>query len=191
MYRWFRGSVSLFSLTLLLQLIFSVLPLWAQQEKLPDYTLSVPADQGHREYLGLTRENGEFALSDIDADVLLIELFSMYCPYCQQEAPLINILYDKMNNVTENGTAVKIIGLGANNSDFEVNHFRTTFDVQFPLFPDPDMTMYKGLKGEGTPGFIGSRKEADGSWTVVLRQSGGFYDPGDFLNELLEKSGHN
>ena len=191
MYRWFRASVSLFSLTLLVLLAFSVLPLWAQEEKLPDYKLPVPEDQGHREYLGLTGENGEFTLTDIDADVLLIELFSMYCPYCQQEAPLINILYDKMNNVTETGTAVKIIGLGANNSDFEVNHFRTTFDVQFPLFPDPDMTMYKGLRGEGTPGFIGSRKEADGTWTIVLRQSGGFYDPGDFLNELLEKSGHN
>lgn len=191
MYRWFRASVPLFSLSFLVLLTCSVLPLWAQEEKLPDYTLPVPADQGHRAYLGLASESGEFTLSDIDADVLLIELFSMYCPYCQQEAPLINTLYDKMNSVTETGTAVKIIGLGANNSAFEVDHFRTTFDVQFPLFPDPDMTMYKGLKGAGTPGFIGSKKESDGSWTIVLRQSGGFYDPGDFLDELLEKSGHN
>jgi protein-disulfide isomerase len=55
---------------------------------LPEVTLITPDNSGHIEYLGLDSSPGTpFSLSEIDADILLIELFSMYCPYCQNAAP--------------------------------------------------------------------------------------------------------
>ena len=49
----------------------------------------------HQEYLGVSGSPGElFAVKDIDTDILLIELFSMYCPFCQEEAPSVNELYE-------------------------------------------------------------------------------------------------
>lgn len=160
-------------------------------EPLPLLQLIVPDNDSYRDYLGLKGQPGDtFTVEDIDADVLLIELFSMYCPFCQEEAPSVNKLYETMLSFSEAGFTVKIIGLGANNSEFEVDHFRSTYNVQFPLFADPDMNMYKSLGGKGTPGFIGCRKDENNKYSIVLRQSGGFYHVDEFFNELLRKSGY-
>lgn len=161
-----------------------------EKESLPDLEFQVPEDAAHKAYLGLAgpdRQN--FTVQDIDADVLVIELFSMYCPYCQREAPNVNELYSKMKQLPENGPKVKIIGIGASNSQFEVDHFRDTYGVEFPLFPDKDMELYKALKGAGTPGFIGIRLKKDEPPVIVLRNSGGFYVVDDFLKELLANAG--
>ena len=161
--------------------------LMAESEPLPQLVLPVPADVDHRTYLGL-QESGEgatFEVVEIDADILLIELFSMYCPYCQAEAPLVNELYELMQALSGSEPKVKIIGIGASNSDFEVDHFRKTYDVEFPLFSDQDMAIYNALAGAGTPGFVGARRDAAGGFSIVLRQSGGFYSAADFLKELI------
>jgi thiol-disulfide isomerase/thioredoxin len=161
--------------------------LMAESEPLPQLVLPVPAEEHHRIYLGL-EEGGDgatFEAAQIEADILLIELFSMYCPYCQAEAPLVNELSEMMQALPASEPRVKIIGIGASNSDFEVDHFRKTYDIEFPLFSDQDMAMYKALAGAGTPGFVGARKAADGSFSIVLRQSGGFYSAADFLKELI------
>lgn len=161
----------------------------AKTEALPDIVLSVPENDFYRSYLGLTGKVGTtFSLEDVDADIIVIELFSMYCPFCQKEAPLVNELYEKMEEVSKKGPVVKIIGLGASNSQFEVEHFRDTYNVPFPLFPDKDMSMYKALKGAGTPGFIGCRLNGGKNATIILRNSGGFYSSDEFLKELIEKS---
>ncbi|MCP4343410.1 MAG: redoxin domain-containing protein [Desulfobulbaceae bacterium] len=159
-------------------------------ENLPNLELTVPDSDIYKNYLGLTGKAGDvFTLADVQADILLIELFSMYCPYCQKEAPLANELYEKMEKVSKNGPVVKIIGFGASNSQFEVEHFRDTYNVPFPLFPDKDMSMYKALEGNGTPGFIGCRLQEGGKATIVLRNSGGFYSSDEFLKKLIDKGG--
>ena len=159
-----------------------------EPEVLPDLVLTVPENQQYNEYLGLTGEAGtSFSVQDIQADILLIELFDMYCQYCQQEAPAINELYEKMQEISKDGPVVKIIGLGASNSQFEVELFRDIYDIPFPLFPDKDMSSFRALSGEGTPGFIGCRLEEGRRPTIVLRKSGAFSDPGEFLYELIEK----
>lgn len=158
-------------------------------EQLPEFELPVPGDENHRTYLGLDANAGSggiFTVADIDADIVLIELFSMYCPFCQEEAPLINELFELMNDLPESGPSVKIIGIGASNSEFEVNHFRTTYNVEFPMFPDQDMAIYKALSGAGTPGFIGVRLSDGEAPLIILRQSGGFYSKDDFLAQLIE-----
>lgn len=162
-------------------------------ELLPELVLPLPDEAEHLSYLGIKEVEGDtFTIADIKADVVLIELFSMYCPYCQEEAPLINELYEMMQALPESGPSVKLIGIGASNSVFEVNHFRDTYTIDFPLFPDQDMSIYKALSGAGTPGFIGVRIDGKGSGEpqIVLRQSGGFHSKEGFLGELLEYAGY-
>lgn len=157
-------------------------------ESLPNLELTVPDNDFYKKYLGLNGKTGEnFTLTDIQTDILVIELFSMYCPFCQKEAPNVNELFEKMEEVSKKGPVVKIIGLGASNSQFEVEHFKDTYNVPFPLFPDKDMSMYKALKGAGTPGFIGCRLEKGGKATIIVRNSGGFYSAADFLKELVDR----
>lgn len=157
---------------------------------LPELMLVTPDNEQHREYLGLTTEPGQmFKISDIKADLLIIELFSMYCPYCQKEAPLVNELHHTMNQNKTKGLSIKIIGLGASNSQFEVEHFGQTYGVEFPLFPDKDMSKYKALGGNGTPGFVGYKLKDVPQPVNVLRNAGGFYKVEDFLQDLIDNSG--
>jgi hypothetical protein len=44
---------------------------------LPDFVLPVPEDPVHRQYLGLEAD-GNFRIPDIQAEVVIIEIFSMY-----------------------------------------------------------------------------------------------------------------
>ena len=157
---------------------------------MPELLLVTPESKQHREYLGLSTSPGEkFKISDIKADILIIELFSMYCPYCQKEAPLVNELYQMMTHDQTKGLSVKMIGLGASNSQFEVEHFAETYNVDFPLFPDKDMSMYKALEGTGTPGFVGYRLKDTEQPVNILRNSGGFYSAHEFLKDVIDNSG--
>lgn len=49
----------------------------AEGGALPAITLPVPKDAEHRSYLGLA-EKKEFTVADIAAEVVIIEIFSMY-----------------------------------------------------------------------------------------------------------------
>jgi len=162
----------------------------SETELLPDITLTVPENAAHVQYLGLKGEPGTpFKISEIDADILMIELFSMYCPYCQKAAPTINELYEKMEQIKRPDLKLVIIGIGANNTDLEVDTFRHGFDIVFPLFSDPDLSIYNALAGAGTPTFIGCKKEGDDKNLIFFRKSGGFKDPSGFLDDLINHSG--
>ena len=162
------------------------------EEVMPVVTLTIPENKSHIEYLGINGAPGEtFSITEIQTDILLIELFSMYCPYCQAEAPLVNKFYELATaQEKEKGIRIKVIGLGASNTQFEVDHFRDTYGVPFPLFPDKDLSMYKKFGGEGTPGFIGCRFKEGKDPVIVVRQSGGFETAEEFLALLLQRSGY-
>ncbi len=158
-------------------------------ELLPDVTLTVPENREYIQYLGLKGEPGTaFMLSNIDADILVIELFSMYCPHCQKAAPAVNELYEKMEQMKRPDLKLVIIGIGANNTNLEVDTFRKGFDIAFPLFSDPDLSISRTLASAGTPTFIGCKKDGDKS-VIFFRKSGRFTDPPEFLNNLLNLSG--
>ena len=160
-------------------------------ELLPQVTLNAPDSAEYRNYLGLKQQPGEpFSLRDIDADLLLIQLFSMYCPFCQEEADNVNALFELIYDFSKPDFSIKMIGIGANNSAFEVDHYRNTYGVRFPLFSDQDMSIYTALGGTGTPGFIACRKQQDNSCVIVHRQSGGFVHAEEFFKELLHKSNY-
>jgi len=80
------------SLTLLHGLAFgSNLPP-VKGDMLPDIKIPVPVNTTDSSYLGL-KSIGFFKIPQIKARAVIIEIFSMYCPHCQREAPEINRLY--------------------------------------------------------------------------------------------------
>ncbi|HKI48559.1 MAG TPA: TlpA disulfide reductase family protein [Desulfobacteria bacterium] len=157
---------------------------------LPPIILSVPENPSQKTYLGLS-QGKTFALTDIKANVLLVEIFSMYCPHCQAEAPAVNRLYGKIEADPRLQQSIRVIGIGVGNTAFEVNTFREEFHIPFPLFPDPDFKTYSALGKVRTPFFIGIKRENKGMERIFLVQLGGFGSVDEFLDRVLQESGLN
>jgi thiol-disulfide isomerase/thioredoxin len=150
--------------------------------------LFVPADAQAREYLGLKQDSGQFNLSQVSADILIIEVFNMYCPYCQRHAPMANKLYQTIQSRKELKDRVKFIGLGITNTAYEVNYFKQRYSVPFPLFEDKGWMIVNALPGIRTPHYFGLRKTGT-SMQVFLSKQGSFDDEGVFLENVLKNSG--
>ena len=150
--------------------------------------LPVPQDPNAKNYLGLTGE-GSFAISQIKAKVVIIEIFNMYCNNCQREAPRVNEFYRLMNKDPNLKGKTKMIGIGVGNTPLEVEVFRKTYQISFPLFPDTDYAIHKACGEVRTPYFIGVKIKADGSLNVFLTKEGGFQDPAQFLKHIVTSSG--
>jgi len=155
---------------------------------LPDFKLPVPERAADKEYLGLTT-TGPFTIAQIKAQVVIIEIFSMYCPYCQREAPEVNRLYQMIeNDPTLKGT-IKLIGIGAGNTPFEVQVFKEKYSVPFPVFSDEDFTLHKAFGEVRTPFFIGVRINDDRTHRVFYAKLGGTEGAESFVKLILRLSG--
>jgi len=155
---------------------------------LASITLLVPQDQNAKNYLGLTGA-GSFTISQIEAQVVIIEIFNMYCNNCQKEAPRINELYRTVDKDPNLKGKIKMIGIGVGNTPLEVEVFKKTYGVPFPLFPDEDYSIHKATGEVRTPYFIGVKINADGSLGVFHTKEGGFQDPAQFLKQLVAAAG--
>jgi peroxiredoxin len=152
---------------------------------LPAGDLKTPEDSRQRAYLGI--ESGPFfRLQDIQADILLVEVFDFYCPHCQREAPNVNRLYRHIAADPELKARIKVIGIGVGNTSYEVNRFAEIFDVPFPLFPDRSRRYARQLAVHRTPTFIGFSRAEDGNLQQILHMPGSLGDVAHFLDHLLE-----
>ena len=155
---------------------------------LPAINLPLPKNPAERGYLGLSG-SGFFKIPQIKADVVIIEIFSMYCPYCQKDAPGINQLYDLIENNPDLKNKIKLVGIGAGNSPYEVEVFKKTYAVPFPLFPDKDFTIHKACGEVRTPYFIVVKINDDKTHQIVHSQLGEYPGAELFLELVLKSSG--
>ena len=155
--------------------------------QLPDFTLGVPKDAAEKTYLGLSG-SGAFKIPQIRAKTVIVEIFSMYCPYCQKEALNVNRVYEKIEADPALRGKIKLLGIGVGNSAFEVGVFRKRYRIPFPLFPDGDFVLHKLLGEVRTPYFIGVKIRPDGSHQVVHSRLGAFESVEKFLDEIVKAS---
>ena len=159
----------------------------------PDITFSAPEKVSEKEYLGLSGKDS-FKISEIKADVVIVEIFSMYCPYCQKEAPIVNNLYQLISSKPELRDNIKIVGIGTNNSLYEVNYFKDQYKIQFPLFPDKSLIIHEKLEKLvnetiRTPYFFVIKKNPDGSHKIIYSKVGSIQGPDQFLDMIIKETG--
>jgi len=176
----------LFSVSVASTLVASVPPL--KDEVLQKINLPIPKNPEEKSYLGLSG-GGNFKIPQIKANLVLIEIFSMYCPYCQADAPKINELYQLIENTMELKNKIKMFGIGAGNTPFEVEVYKKTYKVPFPLFPDKDFVVHKAYGEPRTPYFIVVKINDDRSYQIVHTQLGEFPGAEKFLELMLKASG--
>lgn len=158
----------------------------ATGQDVPEIAFKAPLADAEAAQLGLKPGAG-FKLSEIKAQAVILVVFSMYCPFCQRDAPELAKIHAmlKARGLTDK---VKLVGLGAGNSPFEVNVFREKFSLGFPLIPDPDFTAYKALGQVGTPYYYVLGRKGEG-FRVVDGHLGCIASPEEFLEGALGKAG--
>jgi thiol-disulfide isomerase/thioredoxin len=156
----------------------------------PSTTIMLPplTDPVQRDYLGV-KTTEPFALNDIQTRVLIIEVFDFYCPHCQREAPNVNRLYQSIASDLYLKDRIKLIGIGVRNTAFEVNQFRKSFVVPFPLFPDRSRDIARQLEIRQTPTFVGFVLEPDGRLRRFMHAPGGMGNVDEFLARVIRLSG--
>jgi hypothetical protein len=154
----------------------------------PDYgnvLLPAPGSEKSAEYLGLKDATESFRILQVQAGVLVVEIFDMYCIYCQRAAPEVNRFYRTVQRAGL-GDRIKLVGVGRKNSEVEVEVFRDRYEVEFPLFQDPTLSLTEALGAgkEGTPHFLVLDLQ-DGAGTVMVDSNkGSFGDPEKFLERI-------
>jgi thiol-disulfide isomerase/thioredoxin len=158
------------------------------RETWPAISLPLPADPILRHYLGV-KQGDTFTVDDMASEVVVIEIFSMYCPFCQREAPHVNELFTMIDQRADLNTRLKIIGIGVGNSNFEVDFYRRNYSVEFPLFADKDFEIYDKIGRVRTPYFFILKRDAHRRFRVAFVQKGGFKTPEAFLSEIIKRCG--
>lgn len=159
--------------------------------QLPNLEIKAQPLPAEAAYLGLPAGAKSFRLSQIKAEVLLVEIFSMYCPRCQAEAPAVNRLFERLK-ASPQAARLKFLALGAGNSAFEVDFFRKKFHCQTPMFQDADYALHKAFGTVGTPSYVLLKPAPGGKgFTVLFFQEGQFEDEAPFFDMILAAAGLN
>ena len=156
--------------------------------KLPAISLPVPKNSAEKIYLGLSKD-GSFKIDQIKASVVLIKIFNLYCPVCKSTASAMSELHHQIEKHPDFKGKVKLIGIGAGNSQLEVEEYKQTHDIAFPLFPDQDFSIHKALGEVRTPFFIAIKMNRGGSHEIVHTHLGGLTDIHGLLDLMYEAYG--
>ncbi len=150
--------------------------------------LKLPDDPDAGASLGIKQKSGQITLGDIDGEIIIIEIFSMYCPFCQRHAPMTNKLQTAIETRSDTRGKVRLIGIGVGNTPFEVKFFKKKYGIRFPLFDDANSAVLNSLSGIKTPYYFAIRKKGR-SLNVFFTQQGAFEDAETFLNTVMNKAG--
>ena len=157
--------------------------------QIPEFKFPMPTDRTDRGYLGLSGWGSTFRIPEIKARVVIVEILSMYCPFCQKEAPLVNQLYDTIEKDPKAKGKVKILGIGAGNSAYEVEVFRKKYSIPLPVIPDPDYAAYNLFGEVRTPYFIAVKINDNGTHEVIYSKLGSFGNVQAFLDTIKKSAG--
>jgi peroxiredoxin len=155
----------------------------------PEIKLLKPNNSADLKYLGLSGGGNSFKVNQIKAKVAIIQIYSMYCPYCQAEAPNVNRLYTSIENNPALKDKIKIIGIGAGNSQFETGVFKKKYTIAFPLIPDEDFKLHKIFGEVRTPYFIAVKLNSEKPPEVIYSKLGALESNDLFLAQIIKSAG--
>jgi len=155
----------------------------------PKIELLKPDNSTDLKYLGLSSGGISFKVNQIKAKVAIIQIYSMYCPYCQAEAPNVNRLYASIESNPALKDKIKIIGIGAGNSQFETGIYKKKYAVAFPLIPDANFKIHKIVGEVETPYFIVVTLDGAKPPKVIYSKQGALENNDLFLAQIVKSAG--
>jgi peroxiredoxin len=148
-----------------------------------DNRLPSPQAESDRKYLGLSLTIERFSLDNLQADVLVVDFFDMYCHVCQARARHMNEFYQLVQSRGLSGR-VRVLGVGVGDTPKEVEVFKEKFGVPFPVFPDRTGSFTKQFGKIRVPNVIVLKRRL-GHFEVVYQDSSLPENPEQFLAKVV------
>ncbi len=133
----------------------------------PPVEMPVPENPSDRIYLGLEGKTGLFSLTDVNGDVVLVEILNVYCPHCQAQTDPYNRLFQLISEDPETRGRIRMLGVAVANDQREVKIFRKKYEVPFPMIADPRFQVHQAVGGSATPFTIFVRQAPGGGPGIV------------------------
>jgi len=137
----------------------------------PGMSFDLSSNKKAQEYLGIKRGK-TIELSQINADLLIVEVMSVYCVSCMSQTAYDRDLFTMIEGNKRTAGKVKMIGIGAGNNLREVNKFVDEFEILYPVFPDFEFSRYNQIGQVRTPFKIFLSKKPDGKFHVIETEQG-------------------
>lgn len=168
MVRYIKVLIFFWVLTLSTQAFAESRQTIAFGDSFPEIALPAFASTEDRSYLGLN-DGATFTLSQITADVLLVELLNSHCAHCQMQSPSYAELFRLIAADPETKGRIKMLGIALGNLPQEVQAFRDRYPVPFPVLPDSRFMTHRALGVNATPFTLYVRQDRVGQPGVVAK----------------------
>ena len=126
-----------------------------------------------------------FTVSHIKAELIILEFLNVHCASCQAQTPVMNKVYELINENDHLREKVKIMGVCPGNNFREISKFKKEKAIQFPCIPDTDFEAYETVGECGTPFFIMVRKSKNKD-IVTWSHRGQISSPYYFVQEAWD-----
>lgn len=156
-------------------------------EPFPDIELNGQQPSVYQTYL--ETEDTPLHLSDIPSPYVLIYVFNVYCDACDKDMPNANKVFEILDGQGLSNR-IKMIGIGLNNSLFEVNFFRNKFSAPMPVFPYSEAGTRITHGKDDYPVCMLIRNNRESSPETVLYHDGPVENAEEFAANVLRSAGY-
>ena len=144
---------------------------------LPRLILKAPPSPEACAYLNVPAGK-PFALTDVGADLILVEIIGVYCPQCHQQRPHINRLYHRVQKTPDLAEKIKFLGIAVGASPMEAAYLVKDTHIPYPLITDESFVVHKQLGEPRTPFNLVTSRQGQVLWVHlgIIKDMNAFYD---------------
>ena len=132
----------------------------------PEVAFKTPSQAKDRTYLGISGGD-QFKVNDLKAEVILVEIFDVYCLPCQKQAPLYKQLFGLIQSNPAARDQIKMIGVAVGNDAAEIKKFQDHFQIPYPIVSDPKLILHEAVGGPPAPFSVIVRRDPGGKSALV------------------------
>ncbi|MGA7878724.1 MAG: TlpA disulfide reductase family protein [Desulfoferrobacter sp.] len=153
---------------------------------LTEITLVAPPSPEARQYLGL-KEKRNFPLSEIKTKFIVLGYYGIKCPYCHEQAPISNRVYEMIRSDPELEKDVRMIGVIIGSNPKNTATYANKYRIQYPMTNDPFFDIYRKLNKPKVPLTLLLTNEGK----ILVSITGAMSNPEGFVKKIKKfQSGH-
>jgi hypothetical protein len=140
-------------------------------DRLPKISFPNSLSAEENKYLEMGQQKS-FSLDNIKTKLILLDIIGINCNFCIQSIPTMNEIYKAVEEDPGLREHVKMVAVAAGGTPTEVDYFKKTYGLLFPLFADPEYEAHESMGEPRVPFLIFARKDRQGRWIVVNTKVG-------------------